>query len=376
MGRRQEDENVGFGSDSFLDVITNMVGILIILIVIAGMKVSKAPVLPRDLSAAAADQRAETNAPQSTPAEPPPVPLSASPPANRSAAPPKPQAAKVIEPSPELKRRARKLDSELAKLDAQQRQVRERLQQESERERDLRTRRAQAVRLLAAESNRLGKVRTDLGRIRGTLDQTQTTLADLKQAVDQAENSKSPVKEIRHRLNPVSRVVEGQELHFRLAKGRVAPVPIDDLIERLRPQIEERKRRLIDSGSHRGQVGPVDGFLMRYVVTAQPLSAIEELRQGGGMVRFELSQWEVVAEPDLADESADEALRAGSKFLQAVQRASPGTTLTFWVYPDSFEPYRRLKQFAHDEYYTVAARPLPFGTPIAGSPRGSRSAGQ
>jgi hypothetical protein len=40
-----------FGSDSFLDIVANVVGILIILIVVAGVRVSRAPVV---LSTAAA----------------------------------------------------------------------------------------------------------------------------------------------------------------------------------------------------------------------------------------------------------------------------------------------------------------------------------
>src|SRR5258708_2246433 len=43
-GRRPRGE-LQFGSDSFLDVVANIVGILIILIVIAGLRVSKMPVV-------------------------------------------------------------------------------------------------------------------------------------------------------------------------------------------------------------------------------------------------------------------------------------------------------------------------------------------
>ena len=57
-------------------------------------------------------------------------------------------------------------------------------------------------------------------------------------------------------------------------------------------------------------------------------------------------------------------------------QAKPDTVLTFWVYPDSFPLYRSLVDFAHKEGYTVAARPLPEGLRIAGSPAGSKSAGQ
>ena len=43
MSRRRPKGELQFGSDSFLDVVANIVGILIILIVIAGLRVSQTP---------------------------------------------------------------------------------------------------------------------------------------------------------------------------------------------------------------------------------------------------------------------------------------------------------------------------------------------
>ena len=45
MSRRRPKGELQFGSDSFLDVVANIVGILIILIVIAGLRVSQTPVM-------------------------------------------------------------------------------------------------------------------------------------------------------------------------------------------------------------------------------------------------------------------------------------------------------------------------------------------
>lgn len=52
MSRRSRRDEIGFGSDSFLDIIANIVGILIILIVIAGVRVSQAPVLSKEVDSA------------------------------------------------------------------------------------------------------------------------------------------------------------------------------------------------------------------------------------------------------------------------------------------------------------------------------------
>ena len=56
--------------------------------------------------------------------------------------------------------------------------------------------------------------------------------------------------------------------------------------------------------------------------------------------------------------------------------AGSDTTLTFWVYPDSYTLYRKLQSFAHEQGFPVAGRPLPTGVAISGSPNGTKSASQ
>ena len=48
---REKDDDIEFGSDSFLDVVANIVGILIILIVVAGIKAGAAPVTAERVAA-------------------------------------------------------------------------------------------------------------------------------------------------------------------------------------------------------------------------------------------------------------------------------------------------------------------------------------
>jgi hypothetical protein len=99
-------------------------------------------------------------------------------------------------------------------------------------------------------------------------------------------------------------------------------------------------------------------------------------RLGYGAYRIGISHWEIVPEPDLKSETPEEALRRGSKFALAVRTAPDNATLTFWIYPDSFHAYRILQAACQAESFIVAARPLPDGVSIAGSPDGTRSAGQ
>lgn len=50
MGRRSDRPELEFGSDSFLDVICNIVGILIILIVVVAVKVERQPLARAEAS--------------------------------------------------------------------------------------------------------------------------------------------------------------------------------------------------------------------------------------------------------------------------------------------------------------------------------------
>ncbi len=50
-------------------------------------------------------------------------------------------------------------------------------------------------------------------------------------------------------------------------------------------------------------------------------------------------------------------------------------TVTVWVYPDSFEQFRVLKEELYKLGYLTASRPMPEGQPISGSPQGTRSGG-
>jgi hypothetical protein len=70
-------------------------------------------------------------------------------------------------------------------------------------------------------------------------------------------------------------------------------------------------------------------------------------------------------------------LAEDSEFRQIVDTLDPQeTAVTFWVYPDSFDLFRRLRDYLYERDVTVAGRALPEGIPIASSRRGSVSRGQ
>tara|TARA_R110002095_G_scaffold127210_3_gene110272 strand:+ start:3204 stop:4364 length:1161 start_codon:yes stop_codon:yes gene_type:complete len=386
MSRRASQGEVGFGSDSFLDIVANIVGILIILIVIAGVRMSQAPVTvaenqsenppqPQiiDIDLAAFPPRIEADPPlQKAPAlvlrqsEPEPKPIL-------------PQKPRVIyqQPSRELLDEVQKLESELASLDQVMRNresgTQELLQQKQAVSGEVQS----MVSLINQKSDRL---ELHYQQLLSLVDSKQEAQIELERVVAQSRKVAAPreqVKELKHRLTPVSQLVTDKEWHFLLSENRVSYVPINELLADLKDQVMKRGSWLAKYREHHGSVGPIRGYTMKYVVERQALSAIDQLRNGGnGGFRVGVTKWEIESDHDVRAEAEETALQIQSQFYQALVDIGPGSTLTLWVYPDSFELYRSLQKHAHSLGYQVAGRPLPFGVPIAGSPAGTRSAGQ
>ena len=411
MSRRRPEEN-NFGSDSFLDVIGNIVGILIILIVIAGVRVSQ-QALEEPVSEVSAerDRPAKAIASAPNPGFVPPAPMpspepepvladavpldprvtaaiiSASEPRKSDAAPrsvPKPRPVmpafvpKTPEPiplSPELQQAIADLRTELESLAGLSQKADQSQQQLARWNTQLTEQITSARKTLQAHWDDASQQKQLLQELKRNLERTKLEFIGKQQELSQAETQQTPAALLRHRLTPVSRQVEGNEVHFQVKDNRVAYVPLLELVERMKPQIQKQRDWLIKYHEHRGRVGPYRGFQLDYLVVRQRMPALEAAR-AGGVVRIMPVLLTFEPQEELIRESLDEALRPGSVFIRELQTADVNTTLTFWVYPESYGTYRQLKEFAHAEGFPVAARPLQEGDAITASPWGSKSAGQ
>lgn len=384
MARTSRNSEQSFGSDSFLDVIANVVGILIILMVIAGVKVSRAPIITRQVDPPpgvepeipmiiidSAPEAADLGHTAAWPSNfvPAPVPQVV---AESEPAPPPP----VVEPPRELVEQSRVLTAFIGgvqqRIAAAEQQYAQLNQQYQEMHSDI------ASLESTLETRRSGLVgeASRLEQMRAALLQTENQLQELRYALDEEAQQDPDVEVLEHRLTPIGRMVTQREVHFRLAQGKVTFVPIEELAALVQQDIQRQQDLILKLRYYTGNVGPEEGYRMQYVVQQQDMSLLDELRIGGAnVVRVGVTQWLLSPEPGLDGETADEALQEGSRFLRILRRY-PGATLTFWVYPDSFEAHQKLNAFVRDAGFEVAARPLPDGVPIAGSPNGSRSVAQ
>lgn len=217
---------------------------------------------------------------------------------------------------------------------------------------------------------------------------TRITQAAAKGGFLKAENEKlkgeiatlakapRPKANVLSNKNPVARASDGDEHHFELRHNRVSYVDLDRLLMLVKADAQLRIRLSDSARVVESQVGPVGPFSMRYSLGRSLPSGMQELMERRG-ISYDLRGWEVVPEFEGRGETFEASRTPVSEYTRAINRISPlKGSVTFWIYSDSFPLFRKLRDDLQARGYLVAARPLPDGMAIRGSPSGSLSAGQ
>ena len=325
------------GQDTFLDVVANLVGILIILIMVIGARATDAMI----------DAEPDEDVPRAAA-----VDVAAA------------------------RRAANAVESDIHAVDARlQRQQIEIAYRRTERDKMLQIV-TEVERQFQQQRDGLDEQQQQHLQATRELLAARSELEDVKASRQTLETTPPTPNVIEHLPTPLAKTVFGTELHFRLLQGRVTYVPWDDLIARLKEEAPKNIGRLKDATRITETLGPIGGFRMEYTLRrVQQLAPV-----GGGMAvqqRVELDRFTLVPVRDGLGEPLPQALAEGSQFRDLLRRLDPDrTTVTVWVYPDSFDDFRTLKAELFQRGFLTAGRPLPEGHPIGGSPDGSRSASQ
>ncbi len=342
-GRRQH--SVSVGHDAFLDIVANLVGILIILVVVLGAQSQAVIREANEKKQEVVDPRSLTAGEQDMDA----LAMAAT------------QAAAAQADSVRLENTIKVMDQKIEKR-SEQRSILLALLSEAEAAWEDEKQKLDSQRLEAAEKD-------------AAAGEIKTALSELEGERERLENSQTPVVAISHLPTPMAKTVFGKEIHLRLKDNRLSVVPIEQLTQEIRNDL-----RRMASGSNEGvmdaAIGPVRGYVARYVVSRRN----ELMRQGGGISR--VASFQVMAasfDPLQEPHGAPIGKVLENEDFLAVELAGqvPGnTTVTVWVYPDSYGSFRKLKEKLYTMGYATAARPLEFGRSIIASPSGSKSAAQ
>ena len=326
MSRKIRQDAEAIGSDSFLDVVTNTVGILIVLVMVVGIRAKNVPVVQPSDDAEG-----------------------------------KQRIAALGDEADSLERDVVRLEQEIQAVNfAAQAKYQERgtlayLLAEHQRELE------EAKKTLGAENQASFDVRRAVSAAEADLKK----LGDAKNEAEKAQ--KKPPITIKSYPTPISHTVYGQEVHFHFRHHRLAWVPLEEIAQVTFAAATSRKD-LLNQGEYSGEVAPRHGFEGRYYVAP--------LDMGNGEVRGMFAV-ELVPISDDLGERLDDALQQGSQFHAKLAEYTPRqTTVTLWIYGDSFSDYAKLKELLYSLGYQVAARPLPDDLYIAASPKGSHSAAQ
>lgn len=325
MAKSHSVEHDSESTNSFLDVITSSIGILIILVMVAGQRSQQAI---EQLARAPLD--AELKAAQS-------------------------EAVAVEQDIHHIARQTAIVENELAARSAERGQISTLIRAIEQELAERRGSLDQNARKRYDLERDLAIARDELGRLETERSQTAETTAP--------ESIK-----IESYPTPLSKTVDDQEAHFQLVGGRLTYIPFDALIDRLKGSMREYASKLQDQGELSDTLGPVGGFRLRYNIERHDTNA-------GSYTQ--VSYFEFLPTSSQLGEPIDAALAAQSALRKKLEMMSPRQyTITVWTYPDSFADFRRLKKELYGMGYAVAARPLPTGFPIGGSPQGSRSSSQ
>ena len=198
----------------------------------------------------------------------------------------------------------------------------------------------------------------------------------LKGEVAALASAPRPTAKVLANMNPVARPTDGGEHHFEIRHNRITYIDLDRMLEKVKADALLRIRlsdgaRVVDA-----RVGPIGAFSLQYTLARSLPAGLDDVIERRGL-RYDLRSWEVVPEFEGRGETYETTRQPISAFARTMSRLTPErNTITFWIYPDGFALFRKLRDDLHARGFLVAARPLPDGMAIRGSPAGSISAGQ
>jgi hypothetical protein len=350
--RHRPQRETAFSFDSFLDLVTNVVGIIIKLILVVWVTARSYTVVPELFH-------------RSKPSETPP-------------------ATAVTDLLQE------ELDRQRAELAEAQKELLEQLRQiDLTKENDQEIEKELAA--VSAQKAALEKAEGDLQRTAAAQgkagQQVALSVADIQQrrekinAEIKALQQLPPLRKVLRYRAPVSRDLHAEQLHFECARGHVTFVDMALMQDEIQRHLRDKSDQLKSQWEIEEVTPTIGAFRMHYVVERMRdvRDALVPTTTPTGHDHFGYGVSRAIIEPValIRGETLEQAMAANSEFRHECDGLSPALgAVTFWVYPDSFALYRQLRDYLADRDITVAGRPLPEGVPMMVSTRGSLSRGQ
>ena len=341
------------GTDSFLDILANLVGILVILVVVVAIRVRQTVrVDPSDVAVMPVETPVRV-----TTRETSPIPVSLARPLTVHADDP--------EVSEELRRGVASARLELKSLQTEllaaasapvitpDPKAADELRRQS---RELRNETARQISVASARA-------ADLARMTAKASSLQASL-------DEPDEPAAVVESLHHEVRPLARQA-GRQVYVHLEAGRLTVIPGEELIGKALRHQRNNVRHPRYDGVYTGRVGPVDGVTLSYE-TRRSKSAMDAFGGGGDTD----SQYWFEVQPDAESEPIERAVAAGSAFRRTLATLPSDATLSCIVKPDSFAEARTLQAFVNRRSQRLAFLPTAADVPALFGSGGTRIMGQ
>ena len=334
------NEEIDVGSDSFMDTIANLVGVLIILVAVVSLKAEKI--------IKTADKSSERQT----------------------------QMARMANDLTVEQSQANGLEIDAVRLEqdlASEQRLQARLSYERHQKliwMELARRQIEEQKLsLDDQQRRQLESQAEKSRL-------EQNLAQIEMRCRALQTTAAKTEDLIHYPTPIAKTVFSDEVHFRMERGTIAHVPINELIAQMKAEWKYKAEKLQQHSSTIETVGPIENFRMEYELVVEPEDAMAPPAMNQRMmIRFNRFVIEPLSEN--AGESFEKALTENSAFRSRLERLVPGkTTVSIWVYPDSYRELAKLKEWLRERGFQTACWPLETGRPITGGPNGMRSTAQ
>jgi hypothetical protein len=188
------------------------------------------------------------------------------------------------------------------------------------------------------------------------------------------------VEEVEHVPTALGKTVTGDVMHVRLAHGNLAVVPANKLMDQSMMQSRDYLRDQLHRRDRANVVhGPVDGFFMKFILEKEDA---DDAMPGGypagdaeGTALYQAALFAPTSSH--IGEPVDQALQADSEFMRvlAANRAT-AQAVVVWVYPDSYEELRTLKKALWEMNISIVVIPRNHDQLIKMGSRGARPRAQ
>lgn len=340
MARRSHDTETNNDGvqDSFLDIVANIVGILILLVIIVGIRAAMQPQLIEEA------QEQETA----------PLITNAMVEQRKSV---------VLQQAREVDQLRKTVVSAIAEA-----------KQRDDNRINLATHIAAVEAELQREKAKLDKADAERLRVRSELAEADYQWQQLMlQKVALAAKTEQDSEKLFNTPTPLASNHTAQSIHLRLRNGRVAVVPLEQLAELVRNRSSNSIRRDLERQEGVARVGPIDGFVLDYaIILSNPVEGPMGLR-AADMVEVS----EVLPLVENVGEPVATALNQGTRLDSLLDRSNPRDwVIKLWVYPDSTSQYRSLQDALRKRGFAIDLRPLQEGKQMIFSSQGRETGAQ